>query len=100
MSWTRSPTISTLSPGITWSAVVARQSIVVQRDTTSRRTHELLVSSLGTLGEGQGDGDVGGSQEQLRSVVGHEGGVSSTFLLGQDLGREKEKKGNLKISPQ
>lgn len=51
------------------------------------RTYKLLVGTLGSLGEGQSDGDIGSSQEQLRSVVGHEGGVSSTFLLGQDLHR-------------
>lgn len=51
------------------------------------RTYKLLVGTLGSLGEGQSDGDIGSSQEQLRSVVGHEGGVSSTFLLGQDLYR-------------
>jgi hypothetical protein len=46
---------------------------------------ELFVRTLGTFGESQGDGNVGGTDKQLGTIVGHEGSVTATLILGQDL---------------
>jgi hypothetical protein len=46
---------------------------------------ELLVRVLGALGEVEGDSHVGGADEELGAVVGHEGGKTATLLLGEDL---------------
>lgn len=46
---------------------------------------ELFVRALGTFREGQGDSDVGRADEELGTVVGHEGSVTATLILGQDL---------------
>jgi hypothetical protein len=43
------------------------------------------MSALGALGEVESDSDIGRSDEELRSVIGHEGSVTSTLVLGQDL---------------
>jgi hypothetical protein len=47
--------------------------------------NELLIRSLGSRGECQSDCDVGGSDEQLGSVVGHERSVTTALLFGEDL---------------
>lgn len=49
------------------------------------RHDELLMSALGTLRESEGTSYVGSTDEELRSVVSHERGVTTTFLLGKDL---------------
>ncbi len=47
--------------------------------------NELLVGVLGTLGEVEGDGDVGGTDEELGTVVGHEGGETTSLSAAENL---------------
>lgn len=45
----------------------------------------LLNGILSTLGPGKSDGDISSADEALGPVVLHEGSVTTTFLLGQNL---------------
>jgi hypothetical protein len=51
------------------------------------RHDHLLIRRLGPLREGQPDRDVRSPDKQLRPVVVHEGGVTTPFLLGEDVAR-------------
>lgn len=51
---------------------------------------DLGVGILGTLGEGERDGLIGGADEHLGAVVGLEAGVATTFLLGEDVEGDEE----------
>jgi hypothetical protein len=49
--------------------------------------HDHLLSSVsGTLWPLKGNSDISCAQEELRAIVVHERGVSTTLLLGEDLG--------------
>jgi hypothetical protein len=48
--------------------------------------HELLVRTLGLRRESESDGHIRRADEQLGTVVGHEGRVATTLILGQYLG--------------
>jgi hypothetical protein len=58
-------------------------------DVVSGHDH-LLIGVLGSLRESETDGDVRSTDEELRSVVVHERGVSSSLLLGEDVARSLE----------
>lgn len=55
----------------------------------------LLSSALGALWPVKGSSDIGCAQEKLRAIVVHERSVSTTLLLGEDLGVS-----NVKITKQ
>ena len=40
---------------------------------------------LGALGQGDDAGDVGSTEVELRTIVREEGGVTTTFVLGQNV---------------
>ena len=46
---------------------------------------KLFVGVLRTGGEGEGNSDVGSSDEKLGPIIGHERGISTSFVFGQDL---------------
>lgn len=51
---------------------------------------DLGIGILGTLGEGERDGLVGGANVHLGAIVGLEAGVATTFLLGEDVEGDEE----------
>lgn len=53
-------------------------------DVVSGHDH-LLVNVLGPLGEGESDRDIGRADEELGTVVVHEGRVPPALLLGEDV---------------
>jgi hypothetical protein len=55
----------------------------------------LLVGVLGSLRESETDGNIRSTDEELRSVVVHERGVTSSLLLGEDVARSFELAGRL-----
>lgn len=56
---------------------------------TNKNTHHLAVSISGSLWEGQGNGDISGADEALRPIVANERSGTASFILGQNLGKNK-----------
>lgn len=57
----------------------------MSEEPSSSSTYHLLISVGGLLWPCETNGDIGGTEEELGTVVLDEGSITSTFILGEDL---------------